>query len=76
MNRKFLAVIAGGFGTTSGTSAAGGEDQGEVAPIDAAETAALLNNAKEVMIIPGYGMAVHDHSRLRHGRRAGAAHRA
>ncbi|MDH3512991.1 MAG: Re/Si-specific NAD(P)(+) transhydrogenase subunit beta [Gammaproteobacteria bacterium] len=58
MNRKFLAVIAGGFGTTSGTSAAGGEDQGEVAPIDAAETAALLNNAKEIMIIPGYGMAV------------------
>jgi len=58
MNRKFLAVIAGGFGTTSGTSATGGEEQGEVAPIDAAETAALLNNAKEVMIIPGYGMAV------------------
>jgi NAD(P) transhydrogenase subunit beta len=58
MNRKFLAVIAGGFGTTSGTSPAGGEDQGEVAPIDAAETAALLNNAKEIMIIPGYGMAV------------------
>ncbi len=58
MNRKFLAVIAGGFGTTSGTSAAGSEIQGEVAPIDAAETANLLNNAKEVMIIPGYGMAV------------------
>jgi len=58
MNRKFLAVIAGGFGTTSGTSTAGGEDQGEVAPIDPAETADLLNNAKEIMIIPGYGMAV------------------
>jgi NAD(P) transhydrogenase subunit beta len=58
MNRKFLAVIAGGFGTTSGTSAAGGEIQGEVATIDAAETADLLNNAREVMIIPGYGMAV------------------
>jgi len=58
MNRKFLAVIAGGFGTTSGASAAGSEIQGEVAPIDAAETADLLNNAREVMIIPGYGMAV------------------
>jgi NAD(P) transhydrogenase subunit beta len=58
MNRKFLAVIAGGFGTSGGSSAASGEDQGEVAPIDAAETAALLANAKEVMIIPGYGMAV------------------
>ncbi len=58
MNRKFLAVIAGGFGTTSGSSAGGGEDQGEVAPIDASETAELLKNAREVMIIPGYGMAV------------------
>ncbi|HJP38120.1 MAG: Re/Si-specific NAD(P)(+) transhydrogenase subunit beta [Gammaproteobacteria bacterium] len=59
MNRKFLAVIAGGFGTTSGSSsAASGEDQGEVVPIDTTETAELLKNAKEVMIIPGYGMAV------------------
>jgi NAD(P) transhydrogenase subunit beta len=58
MNRKFLAVIAGGFGTTSGGSAASSEDQGEVVPIDATEVAELLKNAKEVMIIPGYGMAV------------------
>jgi NAD(P) transhydrogenase subunit beta len=59
MNRKFLAVIAGGFGTGGGAAAkGGGEDQGEVAPIEAAETAALLAGAKEVMIIPGYGMAV------------------
>jgi len=58
MNRKFLAVIAGGFGTGGGTSAKGGEDQGEVVPISAEETADLLTSAKEVMIIPGYGMAV------------------
>ncbi len=59
MNRKFLNVIAGGFGTGGGAAAAGGgEDQGEVVPIEAAETAELLANAKEVMIIPGYGMAV------------------
>ncbi len=58
MNRKFLAVIAGGFGTGGGSSAKGSEDQGEVVPIDAEETASLLTNAKEVMIIPGYGMAV------------------
>ena len=59
MNRKFLNVIAGGFGTGGGAAAAGGgEDQGEVVPIDSAETAELLSNAKEVMIIPGYGMAV------------------
>ena len=57
MNRKFLAVIAGGFGTSSGTSV-GGEEQGEVVPIDAAEAAQLLSDAKEVMIVPGYGMAV------------------
>jgi len=60
MNRKFLAVIAGGFGTGGGktVSTGDGEDQGEVVPVDALETAALLLAAKEVMIIPGYGMAV------------------
>jgi len=59
MNRKFLAVIAGGFGTGGGTTVkADGVDQGEVVPIDAEETAALLAGAKEIMIIPGYGMAV------------------
>ncbi len=59
MNRKFLNVIAGGFGTGGGTSASSGDaEQGEVVPIDAQETAALLAGAKEVMIIPGYGMAV------------------
>ncbi len=60
MNRKFLSVIAGGFGTGGGAASASGEaqDQGEVVPIDAAETAELLSNAREVMIIPGYGMAV------------------
>jgi len=59
MNRKFINVIAGGFGTGGGTAAAGGgEDQGEVVPIEAAETAEMLLNAREVMIIPGYGMAV------------------
>jgi NAD(P) transhydrogenase subunit beta len=59
MNRKFLNVIAGGFGTGGGVAAAGGgEDQGEVVPIDTQEAADLLSSAKEVMIIPGYGMAV------------------
>lgn len=60
MNRKFLSVIAGGFGTGGGAAAksGGGEDQGEVVAISADETADLLAGAKEVMIIPGYGMAV------------------
>ena len=59
MNRKFLAVIAGGFGTCGGTPAAGGDvDQGEVEPIVPDETAELLQNSKDIMIIPVYGMAV------------------
>ena len=60
MNRKFIAVIAGGFGTGGGaaSSSSGGEEQGDVVAIEAQETAAFLSAAKEVMIIPGYGMAV------------------
>ena len=59
MNRKFIAVIAGGFGAGGGTTAAGGGTvEGEVVPIQSEETAELLANAKEVMIVPGYGMAV------------------
>ncbi len=59
MNRKFLHVIAGGFGTGEGKVVASADgEQGEVNPIEPEETAALLANAKEVMIIPGYGMAV------------------
>jgi NAD(P) transhydrogenase subunit beta len=58
MNRKFLSVIAGGFGTTSGASAAAEGEQGEVVAMEAHEVAQLLNDSKEVMIIPGYGMAV------------------
>ena len=61
MNRKFLAVIAGGFGTdASAPKAAGGAAQpaGEVHSITAAETAEMLRDAKSVIIVPGYGMAV------------------
>ncbi len=60
MNRKFLNVIAGGFGTGGGAASSGGdgEEQGEIVSIEAEETAELLADAKEVMIIPGYGMAV------------------
>ncbi|GAB6190588.1 Re/Si-specific NAD(P)(+) transhydrogenase subunit beta [Desulfocastanea catecholica] len=59
MNRKFLSVIAGGFGTSGGTTiAASEEDAGDIIAIDSAEAAELLLDAKEVMIIPGYGMAV------------------
>jgi len=60
MNRNFLSVIAGGFGTGGGESAASGTaaPAGEVSPINASDTAELLRNAKNVIIVPGYGMAV------------------
>jgi NAD(P) transhydrogenase subunit beta len=59
MNRKFLAVIAGGFGTSGGTHGSGpAHDDGDIVAIEGAEAAELLVNAREVVIIPGYGMAV------------------
>ena len=61
MARSFISVIAGGFGTASAAPApAGGAAQpaGEVFPILALETAELMREAKSVIIVPGYGMAV------------------
>jgi NAD(P) transhydrogenase subunit beta len=60
MNRNFLSVIAGGFGTGEGAAAPAGGAQpaGEVVPVSAAETAELLREARSVVIVPGYGMAV------------------
>ncbi len=61
MNRHFISVIAGGFGTGGGTPAPKGDaaqPAGEVVPISALETAELLKDAKSVIIVPGYGMAV------------------
>ncbi|KAF0854020.1 MULTISPECIES: Re/Si-specific NAD(P)(+) transhydrogenase subunit beta [Pantoea] len=57
MNRSFISVIAGGFGTdVSGADA--GEEAGEHREISAEETAELLKNSTSVIITPGYGMAV------------------
>jgi NAD(P) transhydrogenase subunit beta len=56
MNRHFLSVIAGGFG--SGSSGPAAVIEGEVQPINAEETAQLLLASKNIIIIPGYGMAV------------------
>ncbi len=61
MNRNFISVIAGGFGTGGGApaaAAAGAAPAGEVSPISAVETAEMLREAKSVIIVPGYGMAV------------------
>ncbi|WP_313589932.1 NAD(P)(+) transhydrogenase (Re/Si-specific) subunit beta, partial [Pantoea septica] len=57
MNRSFISVIAGGFGTDS---SAGGESEeaGEHREISVEETAELLKHSSSVIITPGYGMAV------------------
>ena len=57
MNRSFLSVIAGGFGTVSAKGSAA-EEHGEAISVTAEETAELLKGAKSVVIVPGYGMAV------------------
>jgi H+-translocating NAD(P) transhydrogenase subunit beta len=61
MNRNFISVIAGGFGTGGGAAApaaGGAQPAGEALPVSAAETAEMLREAKNVVIVPGYGMAV------------------
>ena len=61
MNRNFISVIAGGFGSGGGAPAKTGDaaaPQGEVVPVSSAETAEMLREAKSVIIVPGYGMAV------------------
>ena len=60
MNRNFISVIAGGFGTGGGAApaAAGAGPAGEVTAVSAVETAEMLRDAKNVIIVPGYGMAV------------------
>ncbi len=60
MNRNFFSVIAGGFGSDGGSPVTGasGEPAGEVVSINPVETAEMLREAKSVVIVPGYGMAV------------------
>ena len=58
MNRNFIAVIAGGFGSSGGTSSVTIDEGLEAVAITVDETAQLLKDAKEVIIVPGYGMAV------------------
>jgi NAD(P) transhydrogenase subunit beta len=58
MNRRFVAVIAGGFGVAGGTATAEEGEQGEVVVTSTEETAETLKGSKDVVIVPGYGMAV------------------
>jgi NAD(P) transhydrogenase subunit beta len=59
MNRSFISVILGGFGTGGGTPAAGGSaPQGQVVSASPEDVAEMLRDASSVIIVPGYGMAV------------------
>ncbi len=59
MNRSILRVVFGGFGTGDAAPAAGGEEiEDDAQPIDAAEVCDLLRASREVIIVPGYGLAV------------------
>lgn len=55
MNRNFVSVILGGFGGEAGPAM---EIEGEQIAIDAESVASALNDAEEIIIVPGYGMAV------------------
>ena len=59
MNRSFLNVILGGFGTDSTSSGIKEKiDQKPVKNGNAEDAAFLMKNASSVIIVPGYGMAV------------------
>ncbi|MGN8001225.1 NAD(P)(+) transhydrogenase (Re/Si-specific) subunit beta [Sphingomonas sp. 22176] len=59
MNRSFLSVIAGGFGGDAGGGASGAAAVDRPWKRGSAEDAAfLMSQAEQVIIVPGYGMAV------------------
>lgn len=58
MNRSFISVIAGGFGSDGSASSSSEEEQGEYREMQPAEVAQTLKEARSVIIVPGYGMAV------------------
>ena len=58
MNRSFFAVIFGGFGNAPSASGDAQAIEGEVTAMNHEEVAQLLKEAKSVVIVPGYGMAV------------------
>ncbi len=58
MNRSFFSVIFGGFGSTPVAKGEAKAMEGEVTSVTHEETAQLLKEAKSLVIVPGYGMAV------------------
>ncbi len=58
MNRPFLSVILGGFGSEGGVQGAGDGTQKTYRSGSAEDAAFLMSNADSVIIVPGYGLAV------------------
>ncbi len=58
MNRSFISVIAGGFGTETSVASIDSQDQGEVQEINIEDFKSMITLSKKIAIIPGYGMAV------------------
>ena len=58
MNRSVPAIVAGGFGGAVAAPAAGELDRGPVRSTSAQDVAIQLSYARQVVIAPGYGMAV------------------
>ncbi|MER0202519.1 MAG: NAD(P)(+) transhydrogenase (Re/Si-specific) subunit beta [Nitrosomonas sp.] len=58
MNRPFLSVILGGFGSDGGTAAVDSGEQKTYRSGSADDAAFLMGNADSVIIVPGYGLAV------------------
>jgi NAD(P) transhydrogenase subunit beta len=58
MNRSIPAIVAGGFGGGAAAAEGAGEHGGEVRSTSAADAAIQLSYARQVVIVPGYGMAV------------------
>jgi len=58
MNRHFLSVIAGGFGTSGGSGPGRTSEEGEVQSVNSDKVADLLSEAERIVVVPGYGMAV------------------
>jgi NAD(P) transhydrogenase subunit beta len=59
MNRSLLNVLFSGFGSGAKTGAGeGGAVEGELKPISASDSFSVLEAARQIVIIPGYGMAV------------------
>jgi NAD(P) transhydrogenase subunit beta len=58
MNRSFISVIAGGFGADAAAAGGGSKEQRPWKPGSADDAAFLMSQAENVIIVPGYGMAV------------------